>query len=218
LQDRAARADPGNIVVRLKYMNALEPRWGGSYEQMEAFLEESRRAGLELAKLRRLESVIVEDRASLDYENRRWDAAAKEYLHAIELGSTELDCVECAAYAQFKTENWAQAVRLYTLVLEKKPQDADALCLRGWAYDRMDDPRAIADFTAAANLGDAFAQNRLGEFNFYGIPKVISQNRESAIKWFRKAADQGYPDGVKNLQRALGTSEPGGAPQPSGRP
>jgi hypothetical protein len=51
LVDLAAQADPGNIVVRLKYMDALEPRWGGSYERMEAFLEESRRANLAPEKL-----------------------------------------------------------------------------------------------------------------------------------------------------------------------
>jgi hypothetical protein len=39
------------IVVRLKYIDAFEPRWGGSYERMEAFLEESRRANLAPEKL-----------------------------------------------------------------------------------------------------------------------------------------------------------------------
>jgi len=218
LQDLAAQVDPGNIIVRLKYMNSLEPRWGGSYEQMEAFLEESRRANLAPSKLNLLEAVIVGDRASVDYEGQRWAAAAKEYLQAIELGADDLDCLGCAAYAQFKVENWPQAVKLYTKLLEKNPQDANALSLRGWAYDRMDNPHAIEDFTAAANLGDAFSQNRLGELSFYGIPDVVPKNRESAIKWFRMAADQGYPDGVKNLQMALAESQPGTNPPPSNRP
>jgi TPR repeat protein len=196
-------------------MHSLEPRWHGSYEQMEAFLEESRRANLALSKLHLLEAVIVEDRASVDYEGQRWAAAAKEYLHAIELGADDLDCLECAAYTQIKAENWPQAVNLYTKLLEKNPNDARALSLRGWAYDRMDNPHAIEDFTAAANLGDAFSQNRLGEFSFYGIPNVVPKNRESAIKWFHMAADQGYPDGVKNLQMALAESQPGISPPPS---
>jgi TPR repeat protein len=185
---------------------------------MEAFLEESRRASLSPTKLHLLEAVIVEDRAAVNYEGERWATAAKEYLHAIELGADDLDCLRCAAYAQLKAEDWPQAVKLYTRVLEKNPSDTDALSFRGWAYDRMDNPHAIEDFTAAANLGDAFSQNRLGEFNFYGIPDVVPKNRESAIKWFRMAADQGYPDGVRNLRMALAQSQPGISPPPSGRP
>jgi TPR repeat protein len=218
LQDLAARVDPGNIVVRLKYMNSLEPRWGGSYEQMEAFLEESRQANLPLSKLHLLEAVIVQDRASVDYAGQLWPAAAKEYLHAIELGADDIDCLKCAAYAQIKVENWPQAVTLYSRLLEHTPNDANALSLRGWAYDRMDNPRAVEDFTAAANLGDAFSQNRLGEFEFYGIPNVVPKDRESAIKWFRMAADQGYPDAVRNLQMALAESQPGVSPTPPHRP
>src|SRR5262249_40724208 len=44
LEELAAKADPGNTVVRVKYMQHLEPRWGGSWEEMQDFLEESRRA------------------------------------------------------------------------------------------------------------------------------------------------------------------------------
>ena len=207
LQDLAAQVDPQNVIVRLKYMDSLKPRWGGSYEQMEAFLEESRRASLAPAKLHQLEAVISEDRASVDYERQRWAAAAKEYLQALELDADDLDCLECAAYAQLGAGDWPQAVKLYTRLLEKDPRDAKALGLRGWAYDRMDNPHAVEDFTTAADLGDAFSQNRLGEFNFYGIPDVVPKNRESAIKWFRMAAAQGYPDGVKNLQMALADSQ-----------
>jgi tetratricopeptide (TPR) repeat protein len=119
-----------------------------------------------------LEAVIVGDRASVDYEGQRWAAAAKEYLHAIELGADDIDCLECPAYAQIKAGDWPQAVKLYTRLLEKKPNDATALSSRGWAYDRIDNPHAVEDFTAA---------------------------------------DQGYPDGVKNLQMALAESQPGTA-------
>jgi len=218
LVDLAAKVDPGNVVVRLKYMNALEPRWGGSYERMEAFLEESRGANLAPAKLHLLEAVIAADHALSDYESQHWAAAAKEYVHALELGAEDLDCLKCAAYAQIKAEDWPQAVKLYTRLLAQNPQDSSTLRMRGWAYDRMDDPLAIADFTAAANLGDAFAQNRLGEFNFYGIPNVVPKDRESAIKWFRMAAEQGYPAGVQNLQMALSELQPGASSPPPVRP
>jgi predicted Zn-dependent protease len=40
----ALRLAPGSIETRLAYMRSLEPRWGGSYEKMEAYVAESRAA------------------------------------------------------------------------------------------------------------------------------------------------------------------------------
>ena len=203
LQDLAAQVDPANIIVRMKYMNALEPRWGGSSKKMQAFLEESRRANLPASKLRSLEAIIFEDEGHVNYDRERWDAAAEGYLKAFELDPNNLDALRLAAQARFAAQDWQQVVKLYTQYLDRLPGNVIALRSRGWAYDRMDDPRAVQDLTAAANLGDAFSQNRLGEFNFYGIPGVVPQNRESALEWFRMAAEQKYPDAVANLQKVL---------------
>lgn len=203
LQDLAAEVDPGNVIVRIKYMTSLEPRWGGSAEKMDAFLEESRRSNLPAHKLRLLEAILYEDRAHVDYDRERWDAAADEYLHAFELDPSDLESLRFAAQASFNVQNWQRVVDLYTQYLNRVPGNVIALRSRGWAYDRMDNPRAVQDLTAAADLGDAFSQNRMGEYYFYGLPGVVQQDRESAIRWFGMAAERKYPDGVTNLQKAL---------------
>ena len=203
LQDLAAQVDPANIIVRVKYMNALEPRWGGSSKKMKAFLEESRRANLPAAKLRLLEAIIFEDQGHADYDRECWDAATEGYLQAFELDPNNLEALRFAAQSRFAAQDWQRVVKLYTQYLDRLPGNVIALRSRGWAYDRMDDPRAVQDLTAAANLGDAFSQNRLGEYNFYGIPGVVPRNRESALEWFRMAADQKYPNAAANLQKVL---------------
>src|SRR5438552_2873053 len=48
---------------------------------------------------------------------------------------------------------------------------------------------------AAANQGDADAQNSLGAFYFLGVAK----NPAEATTWLRKAADQGYPQAKEML-------------------
>jgi tetratricopeptide (TPR) repeat protein len=203
LQDLAAQVDADNIIVRIKYMIALEPRWGGSVEKMQAFLQETRRTHLPASKLRVLEAIIFEDQGHVDYDGERWDAAADSYLHAFELNPNDLESLRLAAQARFALQDWKQVIELYTRYLARVPNNVIALRSRGWAYDRIDDPQAVADLSAAAVLGDAFSQNRLGEYNFYGLPGVVHQDRESAIKWFRMAAEQKYPDGMANLQKAL---------------
>jgi TPR repeat protein len=184
-------------------MDALEPRWGGSSEKMKAFLEESRRANLPASKSRLLEAIIFEDQGHVDYDRERWDAAAEGYLHAFELDPNNLEALRFAAQSRFAAQDWQRVVELYTQYLDRVPGNVIALRSRGWAYDRMDDPRAVRDLTAAANLGDAFSQNRLGEYNFYGIPGVVPRDRESALEWFRMAADQKYPNAAANLQKVL---------------
>ena len=59
---------------------------------------------------------------------------------------------------------------------------------------------AATDFDetkAAAEQGDAVAQNNLGYMydNGYGVP----ENDAEAIKWYRKAADQGHANAQYNL-------------------
>jgi predicted Zn-dependent protease len=63
----ALKLAPGSVETRLAYMRSLEPRWGGSYPEMEAYAAESRKAlGAEGA--RRIEARIPAYRG---FESRR---------------------------------------------------------------------------------------------------------------------------------------------------
>jgi hypothetical protein len=75
LLDLGNRIDPGNTVLRARYMISLSPRWGGSYSQMRAFLGECRRLHLPDALLARLDAIIHNDQAEV--YSRTADAAMK---------------------------------------------------------------------------------------------------------------------------------------------
>jgi tetratricopeptide (TPR) repeat protein len=211
LLDLATKIDPANFVVRQRYMLSLEPRWGGSADRMRTFLEECRQANLPAERLRKLEAIIIEDTASTNYDSRRYAAAAKEYRQVLDMGG-EISCLGCAAYAMADQKHYADAVEVYSMMLAQKPSDAQTLGLRAYAYSQLQNPEAIADFTAAANLGDAYSQNQLGRYSLEGVPGIVPQDRELAIRWFRKAASQGDPQGIKNLNAALAMKSPN-APQ-----
>jgi hypothetical protein len=61
--DKALRLDPKSFIVREKYMGTLQRKWGGSPEQMQDFLAESRRAGLSASDMSQLQAVIQLDQA-----------------------------------------------------------------------------------------------------------------------------------------------------------
>ena len=56
----------------------------------------------------------------------------------------------------------------------------------------------------AAETGDVIAQHSLGNLYLEGL--YVEPNREEAIKWYRKAAQQGYKPSRKKLL-ALGVEE-----------
>jgi TPR repeat protein len=91
----------------------------------------------------------------------------------------------------------------------RRPSDAATLAKRAFAYSKLEDPKALDDFTTAAKLGDAYSQNQLGRYSRNGVPGIVPRDRDQAIKWFQKAAAQGDAEGIKNLSAALGSAPVG---------
>ena len=210
LLDLAIKADPGNFIVREKYIGTLEPRWGGSTEQMYAFLEESRKAGLSSAHLARLKAVILADEAQTHWLAKEYAEAERDYRAAISLGDTE--CLSCLASVLIEDRKDEQAIPVLSQILGENPGDIRSLQLRAHAYWRLGKMReANADFTTAADQGDPFAATDLGRFNMSGVPGVLAANPELAVSWFRKSAAQGNLAGSMELEKALkqvGTGAP----------
>ncbi|MGH8138202.1 MAG: caspase family protein [Steroidobacteraceae bacterium] len=65
------------------------------------------------------------------------------------------------------------------------------------AYDRADYKSALRVWMAAAEAGDADAQNNVGEIYERGLGGA--PNYEAAVIWYQKAADQGYSRALFNL-------------------
>src|SRR5882724_116725 len=65
------------------------------------------------------------------------------------------------------------------------------------AYDRADYKSALRVWMAAAEAGDADAQNNVGEIYERGLGG--KPNFEVAVIWYQKAADQGYARALFNL-------------------
>jgi len=65
LFDHALGLDPTSYAVRLKYMVTLEPRWGGSMEEMRNFYAECQSTGLTDAQNKELQGMLSQEQAWL---------------------------------------------------------------------------------------------------------------------------------------------------------
>ena len=84
-----------------------------------------------------------------------------------------------------------------------------AMSLLGWLYSsdsaHMDLGKSVHYYRAAADAGDAAAQNNLGEF--FETGRGVAQDTASAFSWYARAAAAGFPPAQLNLARlyAAGT-------------
>ena len=65
IYDRAIGFDPSSYAIRLKYMNTLQTRWGGSLGEMQSFYAECQRAGLTDAQNTELQGMLAQEKVWL---------------------------------------------------------------------------------------------------------------------------------------------------------
>jgi hypothetical protein len=74
---------PSNIMLRARYLVLLEPRWGGSYEQMEAFIERCAGEQLDARGIALLHAIEGDDRGLTTELNSGWAQAWPQYEAAL---------------------------------------------------------------------------------------------------------------------------------------
>jgi tetratricopeptide (TPR) repeat protein len=219
LYEQAVNLDPRSLDVRLKFMSALQAKWGGSLEEMRQFLEECRHANLPPAQFHKLESMVYEDEG-WERENNDGDHAGAEtaYRKAIELDSA--NCTPCLlsglVAVLIEEQKYDDAIPFLDRYLKVKPGDTWALSSRGLVYYNLGKPaEAAADWTLAASTGDAFSQGRLGVLYMTGMPGRFPSDPKRGIEWLRKAAEQGDAAAQHNLALALAqtAAQPATAPK-----
>lgn len=74
---------PENMLARGRYIDHLKPRWGGSYEKMEAFVARSRKEGVSAANLGLLKAMIHDDQGLSAQLAGDYDEARSQYALAL---------------------------------------------------------------------------------------------------------------------------------------
>ena len=205
LYEKAVALSPTSFGLRLKFMSALEAKWGGSLQEMRAFMEECRNAHLSDPQLHQLQAMVYEDEGWEDV-NYRNDLIGAEvaYRKALEQAANECEtCVHADTaliLVLMKLGKYGDAISYLNSYLRTHPRNLWALANRGMSYMQSGNPReAIADWNLAAAAGDDYSQYHLGMAYVTGIPEILEADTTIGFEWLRKSADQGNADAKRSL-------------------
>jgi hypothetical protein len=187
-----------NFIVREMYIQTLGTAWGGSTEQIKAFVAKCRTAGLSTTHMKDLESFVFLDEAWIDdVDNENYKRAAAEYLAAAKLSGDDA-CLSCASEDLVKAADFPDAAWALTQYLNRHPDSPHQLSLRAYVYFKLGRTGdAVHDCEHAAELGDAYCQYTIGmayTFAGLGLPK----DPDRGVQLLRRAAAQGN-QAAKNL-------------------
>lgn len=199
--------DPHNSMLRIRYMTSLEPRWGGSLEEMRAFADRSEREGMPARALAQMrldlayEVVYAAPQVPCAQRLAQWREVLKEARAA---GfSAPADAVAGSARCDFDLHDRATADRLLAQLVPAQINDAWTLSQIAFVYineQRM--ALAWGVVQKAARLGDAWSQMSVGLTLYRGCPELrLAADQPAGLKWIRRAAAQGFPDAVQFLRQ-----------------
>lgn len=77
---------PNNCLARDRYFMSLMPRWGGSYDQAEAFITKSKLNGVSPQSLLQLQAILNDDQGDTSQREGDNAAAMAHYSDALTLG------------------------------------------------------------------------------------------------------------------------------------
>jgi tetratricopeptide (TPR) repeat protein len=129
----ALKAVPESFRVRRAHMQALLPRWGGSYEEMQKFTHESQAYASKNPKLRWLRGMVAWDQGNVAVRDKNYELAIRRFTEALEAGEYNQFYTDRAdAYNRMKQYDRAladanQALQLYPQAPETLAERARTL-------------------------------------------------------------------------------------------
>ncbi len=204
---QAMKLDPRSFIIRENYITVLMSRAGGSTDQVRMFVDECRAAGLTSPQLAMLEAKVAEDQAWVHrYREFDIDATLKDYDRqaALDPGNSCVPCGPIGKKADLlrNLNRYADAAVEYSRLLVFDPKSTHALDGRGASFFAQHQvAAALLDFKAAADLGDAWAQDMLGRV--YLLGQDVPRDRALAIHYLQLAAAQGNESSIALLPLAM---------------
>jgi tetratricopeptide (TPR) repeat protein len=124
--DQALKIQPYSFLLRATYMHNLLPRWGGSYEAMARFAEESAPYAKRNPRINALKGFVDWDKGRISEAAGRNGDAIEAYNRALQFGNFWEFRYERGTYNSQSDLN-EEALEDFNSVLAQFPQDADAL-------------------------------------------------------------------------------------------
>ncbi len=145
--------DPANVLAKRVFLLSLRPQWGGSMEEMIAFVKDSDRYPLSRQDKNQLESDIWRARARQSKLDNNYHMAALNYSRAIGLYDRSAGLFFNRGNVYDHLGEYHKAVDDYTRALSLSPPYMLAYSYRGVALRNLGQyDKALADLTRALEL------------------------------------------------------------------
>jgi Domain of unknown function (DUF4034) len=198
--------DPGNTTLRYRYMSSLRPRWGGSYQQMQAFLDQNEKERVPASLLARMTILIHADLAEDAMQAGAQQQVFKEWGEVLSLAEPAGEPASTEAligYARAAQDigRAKDAERAIEQLKDRKVNDAWSLAQIAFIFARAQrQAEGWPYLLKAAELEDAWSQFTVGSNIYNGIPSLHkAADQEEGLLWVRRSAQQCFPAAIRFL-------------------
>ncbi|MHB8813126.1 MAG: DUF4034 domain-containing protein [Steroidobacteraceae bacterium] len=212
--------DPRNSLVRLRYMFSLRPRWGGSYGEMEAFLQQSASKHVDQTLLAHMAVLIHSDLADDAMTARDSKQVFDQEAEVISLSKRAHEDPSTETLVGYTRSAWdlhrsAELQWGLRQLSTRHLENAWSLSQIGWIYaEEHRNQQAWPLLRQAAALNDPWSQFVVGKTIYQGCPDLrLQPDRSLGLAWIQRAANQCFPDATRFLA-SLGHAA---APECAGR-
>jgi tetratricopeptide (TPR) repeat protein len=183
--------DPSNFDVRLELVQAFEPKWGGSLEDMERVAQEAQEHVARNPRLRVLLGFRHAYVARMAYWDDEYDVAIDHYSKALAFGDFGTNWALGRVKAYKKLKKYKLALDDIEYAKLARPQDAKTFATGGWIrIAKKDYPGALEDLDRAIEISPNYGWARSNR----GFVNERRGNWEQAAEDYRIALRQDPDD------------------------
>lgn len=132
---------PASFAIRDAHMDALLPRWGGSFEQMADFAEESQAYAKQNPRMRFFNGFVDWDKGRAFYADDKYAQAIDLYNRAIDEGGDDSRFYESRAGAYLQLGMYDDALEDANRANQVRPQNIGAMWTMASAYANLNRPK-----------------------------------------------------------------------------
>jgi hypothetical protein len=195
----AEKLDPLTMAARYLAITTLNPKWGGTFEDLDEIVVRAQSTALPAPQLRYLQYQVEMEKAGfLDVFAKEKTKAISHYRLAAALcpGSPPWSKISSAANT---IQDWNTVREAATQILSLHPKSAKDMQMRGWASEKLGKmDAAVQDYQGAAELGEAWSQNKLGYLYMTGTG--VAKDLPRAKTLLESAVAKGVPTALANLE------------------
>ena len=198
LLDEALKIDPQAYYPRIQYQYALTPKWGGSAILMEEFLKECQNSPTSAKNKKRLETLHYELLGEDGKYEKNYRQASDYYLKAYQHGD-DPELLYWSGQSAFDGSFHDLALLRFDALIKAHPKYEYGYTKRGYLYEVhfKNDKKAFDDYLTAAEIGNGWAQNRVGWWYMTG--RYVAQDYLRAEVYLRRAAAKNNKNAIANL-------------------